>query len=77
MRCDDFDLEGLVYLVTSISLGTYCFSTSSSLGIPDPLVERFDNNMTFLAEIPSTLTLRNVYLWFFISVPICCNRKNF
>lgn len=44
------DLEGLVFLMSSISSGSYTLSVTSSAALPELCGEEFDGDIPFSAE---------------------------
>ena len=70
------NLEGLMFLVTSIPFDSYKFSTPSSPMSPELREEKFDEDISFRTEcFKVSHSLCNVQLWVSTSVPVCCRRK--
>lgn len=69
------DLQGLVFLASSVPSGFSILSTSSSVGFPELCGEGFDDDTLFGAEYSKTCpSLHNVWPRVSVFVSICRRR---
>ena len=76
MCADHVDLETLVFLLSSVTSGSYTLSASSSMGFPESWGERFDGDVLFRYDCSMvSRSLHIVWLWVSVFVPICYRTK--
>ena len=76
MCADHVDLESLVFLLSSVTSGSYTLSASSSMGFPESWGERFDGDVLFRYDCSMvSRSLHIVWLWVSVFVPICYRTK--